>query len=195
MAGKSSTSEKQLELAFEKRPLGEKYLIEAIRQKVVESINRARSHYGIFVPPPELDFALKGSKAGQFRWLHSHQAQKLRRPFLRFNLAMAMENQDDFLKQVVPHEVAHLITVAQWGKVRPHGREWQKVMQECFGLQPDRCHSYNVRGHVKRWPRHYIYACSCREFAMTTMMHNRLQKGQRRRCRKCKGELVFVRKV
>lgn len=84
---------------------------------------------------------------------------------IRLNLILLVENEDHFINQTVPHEVAHLVNrrvnKVPEGKKRlmPHGREWQAVMK-LFGLEPEVTHSYSTasidrsgrkaRGSVKR---------------------------------------------
>jgi len=67
---------------------------------------------------------------------------------VRFNLIFLVENEDEYLQQVVPHEVAHLINrkvnKVPDGRKRlsSHGKEWAQVM-ELFGLKPDVTHCFD----------------------------------------------------
>lgn len=196
MARKTRCAENQLDLFSWHQPVGPVHFSGIIRDRALKCLNRATRLYGIIIPEPEIDFSLRGLAAGQAQFRISSKPKKIIKCRLRFNLPIALENQADFLATVVPHEVAHLVVVAKWGKgkIKPHGLEWQKVMKQCFGLQPDRCHSYDVSKHVRRMPRPYIYSCGCQEFALTAQMHKRILEGQERRCRECKGGLVFIRK-
>lgn len=188
--------EKQLDLFCSNDALCVDGIKKAIREKVTECLNRACRNYGISQYRPDIDFSLKGAVAGQCRVTYCKETKKIVNARLRFNLPVAIENQDHFLSQTVPHEVAHLVVFLKMWRKRevPHGREWQKIMEMCFGLQADRCHSYNIKGHVKRWPRPFIYRCGCRDFSLTTLMHNRIQGGSRRACPMCNKELIFIRK-
>lgn len=76
---------------------------------------------------------------------------------LRFNLQLYRENSEDFLKQTVPHEVAHLVAHQLFGdRIQPHGEEWQLIMRGVYELPPHRCHNYAVK---RRTVTRYIYRC------------------------------------
>jgi len=68
------------------------------------------------------------------------------RNVLRFNRALYEHNTPDFLRVTVPHEVSHLIAYRLHGRhIPPHGAEWARIMGEIFGLEPQRCHDYDIR--------------------------------------------------
>ena len=52
---------------------------------------------------------------------------------------------DEFIRQVVPHELAHLIVYQMFGRVKPHGKEWQLVMNEIFKLPAYTCHQFDIK--------------------------------------------------
>ena len=109
---------------------------EAVRQAEA----KARRYYDLRLPEATIDFSLRGRCAGQARVDGKGETQ------LRLNYQLLAENLEVFVKQTIPHEVAHL--VVNWHRrkkrrrPRPHGPEWQRVMTDCFGLAPDRCHAY-----------------------------------------------------
>jgi len=85
----------------------------------------------------EVSFKLRGQKAGV-----AHLTENK----LRFNPQLYRENREDFLRQTVAHEVAHLIAHQLFGlKIQPHGEEWQLIMRGVYELPPNRCHSYAVK--------------------------------------------------
>jgi SprT protein len=132
---------------------------------------------------PEVSFKLRGQKAGV-----AHLTENK----LRFNPQLYRENRDDFLKQTVPHEVAHLIAHQLFGlKIQPHGEEWQLIMRGVYELPPNRCHSYDVK---RRTVNRYIYRCSCPEgeFPFSAQRHSLVSKGRRYYCRNCKVTLSFT---
>lgn len=132
---------------------------------------------------PEVSFKLRGQKAGV-----AHLTENK----LRFNPQLYQENRDDFLKQTVPHEVAHMIAHQLFGAhIQPHGEEWQLIMRGVYELAPNRCHTYAVQ---RRTVNRFIYRCSCPdgEFPFSAQRHALVSKGRRYFCRRCKATLNFT---
>ena len=95
---------------------------------------------------PQVSFKLRGQKAGV-----AHLTENK----LRFNPQLYHENQEDFLRQTVAHEVAHLIAHQLFGlSIQPHGEEWQLIMRGVYELPPHRCHTYDVK---RRQVSRFIY--------------------------------------
>jgi SprT protein len=155
----------------------------AIEDKVNECYNKiAKVFPDINIPKLPVHFDLKGHCGGMF--CHTKY---------RFNLEIAKNNREHYLKQVIPHEIAHQLNRIKYGyNVKPHGREWQNIMIVVFGLTPERCHSYETQA-ARKVSRPYVYKCNCREFHLTSIIHNRMLQGQTRICLKCKGKLSFVK--
>ncbi|QIZ75522.1 SprT family zinc-dependent metalloprotease [Ferrimonas lipolytica] len=129
-------------------------------------------------PRPEISFAMRGQAAG---------AAYLQINKLRFNLVLAKQNPTEFINQVVAHEVAHLLVWQLHGKVKPHGREWQRVMLGVFGLEPAVRHQFDVSA-VK--PQTFRYRCNCQEHQLTIRRHNKVVRGQAQyQCRLCRSPL------
>jgi SprT protein len=156
---------------------------------VRQAEGRARRFCGIDLPEALIDFSLRGRCAGQAR------VDRNGHTILRINQQLLKENLDDFLKNTIPHEVAHL--AVNWKarkkrqRPRPHGPEWQAVMQNCFGLEPVRCHAY-VTTPARVVPRIFLYNCNCREHWLTSIMHGRISRSSRAFCKICKTPLKFV---
>jgi SprT protein len=150
---------------------------------------RARVFYAIKLPEASLDFSLRGRCAGQA------VVERTGATRLRINLQLLRENLDDYLIQTVPHEISHL--VVNWqarnkrSKPRPHGTEWQAVMRDCFGLEAKRCHSYRTTP-ARVVPRPFLYACSCREHLLTSIMHNKIGLSYQALCKACRTPLQFI---
>ena len=150
---------------------------------------RARKFYAIKLPEASIDFSLRGRCAGQAI------VERTGSTHLRINLKLLGENLDDYLSQTIPHEVSHL--VVNWQarnkrlKPRPHGTEWQTFMRDCFGLEATRCHSYQTTP-ARIVPRPFLYACSCREHRLTSIMHNKIGLSYQALCKACRTPLQFV---
>lgn len=135
-------------------------------------------------PAPEIRFDLHGQAAGQVRWRCNE------RPLLRYNLAFARNHPEDFLVTTVVHEVAHLVTMACFGRTRPHGTEWRSVMQYLGVDRPQRCHDFPLDSSTPRSQRRWAYSCDCRDHQLSTTRHNRARSGATSYlCRTCGSTL------
>ncbi|CAE6927391.1 MAG: SprT family protein [Pseudomonadaceae bacterium] len=133
---------------------------------------------------PEVSFKLRGQKAGV-----AHLTENK----LRFNPELYRNNREDFLKQTVAHEVAHLIAHQLFGlSIQAHGEEWQLIMRGVYELPPNRCHTYEVK---RRKVNRFIYRCACPapkdEFPFSAQRHGLVSKGRRYFCRRCKATLNY----
>lgn len=141
--------------------------------------------YGRKFRMPTVSIDLGGACAGKAnytRWM------------VKYNADLYLRHKVDFLNRTVPHEVAHLIAYSLAGhRVKPHGWEWKNVMHKLGVADDSRTHNYNVEGLANRRARPYIYACRCKEHKLTSVLHNRIQAGNWRRCLKCGARVEFVR--
>ncbi|MBL1378204.1 SprT family zinc-dependent metalloprotease [Zobellella iuensis] len=152
-------------------------LCQQVRDKVSQCLALAGQRLGRDFPPPRVRFDQRGRIAGS-AWLERGE--------LRFNPVLLADNAADFLTEIVPHEVAHLVVFHRFGKVRPHGAEWQAVMREVFGLEPRTRHRLNT---AKVAPT-FSYDCGCRLHQLSLRRHNSILRGkQRYLCMHC-GQLL-----
>ncbi|WP_028863538.1 SprT family zinc-dependent metalloprotease [Psychromonas aquimarina] len=110
----------------------------------------------------------------------------LQRNLIKFNPVLYKQNQDEFLQQVVAHEVAHLITYQLFGKVRPHGREWRQVMIEVFNRPANTTHNLDIKDVIGQ---QFEYRCLCTSHQLTIRRHNKVLKGAEYLCKSCRGIL------
>lgn len=154
-----------------------------IHARVEACYQQAETFFKRRFPRPLVSFKLRGQKAGV-----AHLTENK----LRFNPQLYRENQEDFLRQTVAHEVAHLIAHQLFGlSIQPHGEEWQLIMRGVYELPPHRCHTYDVK---RRQFSRFIYRCQCPqgEFPFSAQRHALVAKGRRYFCRRCKITLQFT---
>ncbi|BBS18055.1 SprT family zinc-dependent metalloprotease [Aeromonas caviae] len=163
-------------------------LIETLLARVDACFVQAETRLGRTFPRPQVHCNMRGRAAGSAR---------LQTWELRFNPALYQANQQAFLREVVPHEVAHLLVYALWGegrgksRVLPHGRQWQSVMRELFGLEPSTTHSFDLGVLAQRT---FVYACACQQHPLSVRRHNKVMRGEARyHCRRCRQPLVWQR--
>ncbi len=142
---------------------------------------RAEIHFRRRFDRPRLGFNLRGLAAAV-----AYPAKNA----IRINRRLLEQNADDFLLNTVPHEVSHLIAYRLHGRgIAPHGAEWAAIMREVFGLEPRRCHDYDVHLNMKAV---YRYRCGCPAgHALSVRRHNSALRGRRYFCRRCRQPLRF----
>lgn len=149
--------------------------------KVEQCIKIANQRLNKRLPMPVVNFTQRGRIAGSAR---------LQGWEIRFNPVLLQENPQAFLDEVVPHEVAHLVVFKRFGRVRPHGREWQVVMQEIFSVPPRTTHRMDVSSVQGTT---YPYRCQCQAHQLTVRRHNKVQRGETQyRCRRCTQPLELM---
>jgi len=131
-------------------------------------------------PRPIIKFNQRGKAAGSAR-LQTNE--------LRFNAILLQENQQHFITHTVPHEVAHLLTYQLYGRTKPHGKEWQQIMNQIFALTAKTTHQYDV-SNVKG--KTFTYTCHCTEHQLTIRRHNKIIRDNIKYiCRLCKQSLTI----
>jgi SprT protein len=154
-------------------------LQDRVRERTLELLAQAAAWLRIPPPKAAIRFDLRGRAAGQARLAAREPA------LIRYNPALLRANPEDFLGSTVPHEVSHLVAFARHGaRIRPHGAEWEAIMRQ-FGVEPARCHNYDVTGLKARSLRELDYHCTCRSHRLTTIRHHRVLAGQTYICRQC----------
>lgn len=130
---------------------------------------------------PSIAFNQRGRVAG---------SALIKENIIRLNRRLYEHNEDYFLHQVIPHELAHLIVAQVFPKkVRPHGLEWQYIMVEIFKCPADVTHKLDTS--VLGLPT-FKYRCNCQVIELSSIRHNKVvQNKQSYRCRKC-GETLIL---
>lgn len=114
----------------------------------------------------------------------------LQRNIIKFNPVLYNQNKAIFVDQVVAHEVAHLIVYQHYGKVKPHGKEWQHVMEVVFHCPARTTHSLDIKDVIGK---QFEYRCACATHQLTIRRHNKVLKGADYVCKKCKTVLKEIK--
>lgn len=155
-------------------------LINQLEDSLSHYLKKAELAFECSFPTPELSFKVRGKTAGK-AYLQQWQ--------IRLNPTLLMENQQDFIEQVIPHELAHLITYHQFGRVRPHGKQWQYVMMHIFNCSPDTYHAFDVSSVQGET---FTYQCQCQSHELSIRRHNKIQRqGTHYHCKRCGEQLTL----
>lgn len=161
-------------------------LVRQATDKLRESLGVAERYFSRGFDLDEVLFDLKGRSAGQL--VYSEETRTFK---IRINRILLEKDPFHVIQQTVPHEVAHLVVYQVYGaKISPHGKEWQSVMSDVFGLRPDRCHRIDT---ASASPKPYVYYCRCTKlFRLSKRMHTQLTtKRKTYKCKRCSAALVL----
>lgn len=122
-----------------------------VEAKVRECLKIAEAEYERTFDFPTIRYDIRNHIGGLAQW---------QKNLIRFNLILMVENEEHYLANVVPHEVAHIVNrlvnapVPPRKKLLSHGKQWKEVMG-VFGVAPAVCHEYDcssieTRPKVKR---------------------------------------------
>ena len=131
---------------------------------------------------PTLVYQQRGTSAGT-AWLEKNE--------IRLNPVLLLENQREFIDEVVPHELAHLLVWQRFGRVAPHGKEWKWMMESVLGVPARRTHRFELASVRQNT---FPYRCRCQQHQLTVRRHNRVVRGEATyRCVRC-GDLLVAEK-
>lgn len=174
-------------------------LLEQARHKCLRALVKAELFLDRELPMPQIRFDLSGKTAGifQYRTLQGSRGRRMDTNALvvRLNTTLLFNHSEVFIKEVIPHEISHLAAYSHYGtQVRPHGKEWQNLMENCFGLPANIYHNFPV-SNARRHARPYAYQCVCGTHYFTARRHKNRLRGSQYICHKCKSTLAYIGKL
>lgn len=153
---------------------------ERVTETVTQLCHRAHIAFSRPFPVPVITYRKSGKNAG---------TAFLQQNRINFNPVLFAHNRQAFFEHVIPHEVSHLVVFQRFGKVRPHGFEWQYVMREVFHTAPRTTHNLDVSIlNIKT----HLYQCKCQQIELSVRRHKNVLRGQRYQCRRCNSILQAV---
>ncbi|PVX42970.1 SprT protein [Pasteurella langaaensis DSM 22999] len=152
-----------------------------VQRRLTACLQKTEQFFDRTFSMPSVSYDIRGVKAG---------VAYLQQNSIKFNRTLLLENPEDFIRQVVPHELAHLVVYQVFGRVKPHGKEWKAVMEQIFQLPAETCHQFDVESVLGTT---FLYRCHCQQYQLSVRRHNRIQRENAvYLCRKCKTKLVAV---
>lgn len=153
-----------------------------VQRQLKRDLEQANRYFNKTFTPPSVSYAVRGVKAG---------VAYLERNEVRFNPVLLEENQQEFIRQVVPHELAHILVYQHFGRVQSHGKEWRMMMETVLGVPADIYHCFNTRSVQQQ----FTYRCACQTHQLSIRRHNAVMRNKRSYiCRLCKTTLQFLEK-
>ncbi|MCC5888091.1 MAG: SprT-like domain-containing protein [Gammaproteobacteria bacterium] len=106
---------------------------------------------------------------------------------IELNAVYLQRAREAMLEETVAHELAHLLVfhISPHRRQPPHGKLWQDIMLQWFGVKPERTHRFPTAGVRSRRQRRWNYRCACGAHELSTVRHHRVQRGTVYLCRRC----------
>ncbi|AOM41119.1 SprT family zinc-dependent metalloprotease [Xenorhabdus hominickii] len=153
-------------------------LQQAVMRSVRQKLAQASDFLQEVFPEPSVTYRQRGTIAG---------CARLQDWEIRLNAVLLIENEQAFIDEVIPHELAHLLTYHQFGGVSPHGKEWRFIMESVFKVPANRTHQFSVQSVRSKT---FNYCCRCQQHELTIRQHNKVLRGKSCYiCRQCGGKL------
>ena len=103
-------------------------------------------------------------------------------------MKLLLKNKVDFLNEIVPHEVGHLIQDWFYPKgTEEHGAEWRSIMK-ALGVPYSKYHSFDVSAVDSQYHR---YVCNCTAHSIHSTKHTKIQEGKIELCALCNSRVIY----
>ena len=107
---------------------------------------------------------------------------------IKLSIPLFLRATEDQKWQTVIHEACHIIDAIKNEVRMSHGDSWKRCMRAC-GTKPLVYHSVSCAGLRKTWKFH-CPECK-RVFELSTTIRNKICRGQKRVCMKCRQQIVW----
>lgn len=150
-----------------------------VERKIDQLLAIASSLYEVPFKRPAVTWRKSGKNAGTANLTHNR---------INLNPVLFCHNRDAFFTDVIAHELSHLLVFQLFGRVQPHGWQWQKMMEEVFQRPANTTHNFDL-APLKL--KSFYYRCECGPVELSVRRHNKVIRGQQRYfCRRCKQTLI-----
>lgn len=161
-------------------------IIKRIEDKILEVMLLLQKRYNVVLELPKYSFRQMGTKGG-LAYYRDYR--------IELNSDFFKNYCEEMINQVVPHEIAHLVSFKVYGPLgRGHGQFWKGVMSSLrpLGVTITRCHSFSLEGvKHRRVAKPFAYKCGCMVHNVTLNIHTKIARGSSRRCIRCRQKLTY----
>ncbi|WP_370241411.1 SprT family zinc-dependent metalloprotease [Marisediminitalea sp.] len=150
-----------------------------IERRLEDLYARAALYFNRSFPAPLVTYRRSGKHAG---------TAFLQQNRINLHPTLFAHNKEAYFSDVIPHEVSHLLVYQIHGRVKPHGIEWQSMMSDVFGCEPNTRHTFDL-GPLQL--KSFTYACACGPVELSVRRHNAVMRGkQQYMCLQCGTRLT-----
>ena len=115
------------------------------------------SERGVSLPKVDVDFNQRGQIAATAK-MYPDENDHIVSAIISYNPYHVTKDINEIYYNIVPHEVAHIVTGSLYGNVKPHGPEWASVMKR-FGVKPEVTTDVVVMNPPTRKRNLHLYKC------------------------------------
>lgn len=148
---------------------------QAIHDRIDAITSTVFNKYALDLSKIEVTFKLRGKTAGKA------SARKL-----WFNVEIATLNFDEFIRNVIPHEIAHTVCFLRTALGENHDLGWRRI---CLALGGSGTTTHEMKANYANGSFLYLASCGT-EVELSKVRHNRIQLGKNIRVRKTHGRIT-----
>lgn len=176
-----------------------KNLLLKFESEIIKCLSLAEEHFrfitkineSVYVKEISTSYFFEGGTAGVAKAKRSSDKNYMWKSLhLKFNSYLIHNNYDNMVSEVIPHEIAHLITYMSGdASTHRHSKEWQEICIKLGGCGK-RYHNMKVLQKYKK-VKHYIYIVDSMELLLPEKDHKKAQKSFTNFCAFKKMHRVF----
>lgn len=152
-----------------------KQVLDQFRKDIDACLDKARAMYGVKLDVEYIRLDIRGKTAGYASWRRDRNG-KLVHLGLRFNHEAILKYNEDMTRDVIPHEVAHLVGF-ELQTDTGHGPTWKRYCRE-LGGDDSRCHDM-VLTPAKQTEQYEYKLPSGRSIKLGPKYHANIQTGKK----------------
>ena len=111
---------------------------------------------------------------------------------IRLHTKLLEEFGQEYLDDVLTHELAHAVQMEIYPKSKPHSREWKNIVETLSQKKYSTKNKIDYRlNEFSKNKKKFVYICKCMEHHVSSIIHKRIsQKRYFYNCKKCKEVLI-----